>query len=99
MIRYRNFGIVSASEKTKEQRLNSEFNLAFNIYNSIALEYEKAKIEFQNEIPVFTVFEPVTQPTKPSEPILLNNLVIFILGGIVVGGFLALLSIFYDYLK
>ncbi|RPA68091.1 hypothetical protein EF405_10450 [Cyclobacteriaceae bacterium YHN15] len=97
--RDRNFGIVSASEKTKEEKLVAEFNLSFNLYNSIALEYEKAKIQLQNEIPVFTIFEPVTPPNKPSEPIFLKNLLIFTLGGFVFGGFLAIGSIFYDYLK
>ena len=97
--RDKNFGIVSQSEKTKEEKLVAEFNLAFNLYNSIALEYEKAKIQLQNEMPVFTIFEPVTPPIKPSEPIFLRNLFIFTLGGIVFGGFIALWSIFFDYLK
>jgi uncharacterized protein involved in exopolysaccharide biosynthesis len=97
--RDKNFGIISQSEKSKEERLTAEFNLAFNLYNSIALEYEKAKIQLQNEIPVFTIFEPVTPPNKPSEPIFLKNLLIFTLGGFVFGSFLALGSIFLDYLK
>lgn len=97
--RDKNFGIVSQSEKTKEERLTTEFNLAFNLYNSLLLEYEKAKIELQNETPIFTVFEPVTLPNKPSEPNLLINLLIFTLGGFVFGSFLAIGSIFFDYLK
>lgn len=97
--RDKNFGIISQSEKTKEERLVAEFNLAFNLYNSLALEYEKAKIQLQNETPVFTVFEPVTIPNKPSEPNLIRNLVIFSLAGFVMGCFLAIGSIFYDYLK
>ncbi|MFD2203532.1 hypothetical protein [Shivajiella indica] len=97
--RDKNFGIVSQSEKTKEEKLVAEFNLAFNLFNSISLEYEKAKIQLQNEIPVFTIFEPVTPPNKPSEPIFFRNLFIFTLGGFVFGSFLALGSVFYDYLK
>jgi uncharacterized protein involved in exopolysaccharide biosynthesis len=97
--RDKNFGIVSQSEKTKEERLTAEFNIAFNIYNSLALEYEKAKIQLQNETPVFTIFEPVTTPNKPSEPNFIRNLIIFTLGGFVLGGFLTVGSIFYDYLK
>jgi uncharacterized protein involved in exopolysaccharide biosynthesis len=97
--RDKNFGIISQSEKSKEERLTAEFNLAFNLYNSLALEYEKAKIQLQNETPVFTVFEPVTPPTKPSEPNFFMNLVIFTLAGFVLGAFLAVGSIFYDYIK
>lgn len=97
--RDKNFGIISQSEKSKEERLTAEFNLAFNLYNSLALEYEKAKIQLQNETPVFTVFEPVTPPTKPSEPNFFMNLIIFALAGFVMGGFLAVGSVFYDYIK
>jgi capsule polysaccharide export protein KpsE/RkpR len=97
--RDRNYGIISQSEKSKEERLKAEFNLAFNLYNNLTLEYENAKIQLQNETPIFTVFEPVTPPNKPSEPIFFINLLIFTLGGFVFGSFLALGSIFFDYLK
>ncbi|WMJ73279.1 Wzz/FepE/Etk N-terminal domain-containing protein [Cytophagaceae bacterium ABcell3] len=66
--RDQNRNIISASVRTDEEFLQSEFNLAYNIYNSLAQQLEQAQITVQEETPVFKVLEPVSVPVYKSEP-------------------------------
>jgi capsule polysaccharide export protein KpsE/RkpR len=46
----RNF--VSLTAQTEEQRLQDQYNLAFNVFNSLAQQVEQARIKVQEETPV-----------------------------------------------
>ncbi len=73
-----------------EQRLQSEYELAFTLYNTLARRLQEAKIQVQEETPVFRVHEPAIVPSRPAEPDALR-----ILGGaIFVGLFLGVAFIY-----
>lgn len=57
-----NQGILTASARTEEQRLDSEYSIAFNLYNNLTQQYEVAKLELQEETPLFKTLEPVQVP-------------------------------------
>ena len=57
-----NQGNLSARAQTDEQRLNSEYQIAFNLYNSLTQQYEEAKLKVQETTPVFKTLEPVQVP-------------------------------------
>jgi uncharacterized protein involved in exopolysaccharide biosynthesis len=57
-----NQGILTASARTEEQRLDSEYSVAFNLYNTLTQQYEAAKLELQEETPLFKTLEPVQVP-------------------------------------
>ena len=63
-----NRNIVSLTAQTEEQRLQDQYNLAFNIYNSLAQQLEQARIKVQEETPVIKVLEPVQVPIERSKP-------------------------------
>jgi uncharacterized protein involved in exopolysaccharide biosynthesis len=63
-----NQGISSASARTEGERLQSEFNLAFNIYNTLSQQYEQAKIKVQEKTPVIRIIEPAKEPNYRSKP-------------------------------
>lgn len=63
-----NQGIVSRRAMTKEEQLQFEFNIAFNIYNSMKQELEQANIQLKKETPIFTVMEKASIPLGPSKP-------------------------------
>lgn len=63
-----NLYVNSARVKSEEERLQAEFNLAFNIYNQLAQQREAIKLQIEEETPVFTVLEPVVIPVKDSNP-------------------------------
>ncbi|MEQ8523521.1 Wzz/FepE/Etk N-terminal domain-containing protein [Gracilimonas sp.] len=59
-----NQGNLTARARTEEQRLNSEYDIAFNLYNSLTQQYEEAKLKVQEETPVFKVLQPVQVPVN-----------------------------------
>jgi uncharacterized protein involved in exopolysaccharide biosynthesis len=64
----RNVNIQRRSFEVIEQRLQSEYELAFGLYNTLARRLQEVKIEVQEETPVFRVQEPAMIPGKPSSP-------------------------------
>ena len=66
--RDRNKNIVSARVQSEEDRLQAQYNLAFNVYNSLSQQLEQAKIKVQEETPVFKVLNPVQVPVEKSKP-------------------------------
>lgn len=66
--RDRNKNIVSARVQSDEDRLQAQYNLAFNVYNSLSQQLEQAKIKVQEETPVFKVLNPVQVPVEKSKP-------------------------------
>lgn len=63
-----NQGMVSRRAMTKEEELQFEFNIAFNIYNSMKQELEQAAIQLKKDTPIFTVMEKASIPLGPSKP-------------------------------
>lgn len=86
----RNVNLAMQSMAVVEQRLQSEYELAFTLYNTLARRLQEAKIEVQEETPVFRVHEPAIIPNRPSEPDALR-----ILGGSVFVGLFLGVAIIY----
>lgn len=63
-----NQGIISRRAMTKEEQLQFEFNIAFNIYNSMKQELEQAGIQLKKDTPIFSVMEKASIPLGPSKP-------------------------------
>lgn len=72
------------------QRLQSEYDLAYSLYNTLARRLQEAKIQVQEETPVFRVHEPAIIPSNPAEP---DAFRIFA-GAIFVGLFLGVATIY-----
>lgn len=82
--RDRNKNITSARARTQEERLQSEFQLAFEVYSGLAQQMEQARIQVKEETPVFSIIKPVTVPlekTKPNRPMIL--IIWTFLGGVI----------------
>jgi uncharacterized protein involved in exopolysaccharide biosynthesis len=79
-----NRNIISAAAQSEEQRLQDQYNLAFNVYNGLAQQLEQARIKVQEETPVLQVLEPVSVPVEKSKPLRALILVVFaFLGGVI----------------
>lgn len=63
-----NYGQLTARAQTREQRLQSEYDLTFNKYNSLAQKVEQAKLRVQEKTPVVTVLKPIEMPVDNAEP-------------------------------
>ena len=81
--RDRNKNVTSARARTQEERLQSEYQLAFDVYSGLAQQLEQAKIQEKEETPVFAVVRPITVPLEKSKPKRAMILVIWVfLGGV-----------------
>lgn len=78
-----NRNVTSARTRTQEERLQSEYQLAFDVYSGLAQQLEQAQIKVKEDTPVFSIIKPVTIPVEKSKPKRALILVIWIfLGGI-----------------
>lgn len=75
-------GTLSIRNQTEQQRLNSEYQLAFNLYNSFSQKYEESRLKLQEETPLFKVLEPVTVPIDDEASGAKTLIVFFLISGI-----------------
>lgn len=77
-----NVNLSSARAQTQLQRLQSEYDLAFNVYNSLAQQVEQAKLKVQEQTPVVSVLQPVQVPVDDETSGALILIVLMMLSGI-----------------
>lgn len=92
----RNQNVVTSRAKSEEERLQSEYNLAFNIFNQIAQQRESVKMQIQKDTPIFTVLEPVKIPIEKSKPNTKLTMVVFLFTGIIFAVSYLLIIIFLE---
>lgn len=88
--RDQNKNVASALAGTEEERLQSEYNIAMNIYNELAKQLEQAKIQVKQETPVFSILEPAMIPQEKSKP----NKTMIIFLWLFLGGFVGSVIVF-----
>ncbi|MHB1097287.1 MAG: hypothetical protein ACYC3F_14070 [Gemmatimonadaceae bacterium] len=81
----RNRGTLSATAQIEAQRLQSEYNLAFELYRQFSTEREQSRIKQNQDTPVFTVLEQVVVPNSRSRPRRSMDLLVALLSGFCVG--------------
>jgi uncharacterized protein involved in exopolysaccharide biosynthesis len=81
--RDRNMNVATATARTEEERLQSEYSIAFNVYSELAKQLEQAQIQVKEETPVFSILAPAVVPIEKSKPKKAMILVIWLfLGGL-----------------
>jgi LPS O-antigen subunit length determinant protein (WzzB/FepE family) len=71
----RNKNVVTATARSEQEQLTSEYTLIFGVYSELAKKLEQAKIDIKEETPVFTIIKPVSVPTekyKPNRPYIIG---------------------------
>ncbi|MFV0591183.1 MAG: Wzz/FepE/Etk N-terminal domain-containing protein [Draconibacterium sp.] len=86
--RDRNKNVTSAMARTQEERLQSDYTLAFNVYSELAKQLEQAKIKVKEDTPVFAVIKPVTVPLEDNTSGFKILLIWTFLGGVVALGWI-----------
>ncbi|WP_421874965.1 Wzz/FepE/Etk N-terminal domain-containing protein [Marinoscillum sp.] len=74
--RDQNKNVNTARANTEQERLQSEYNLAFSLYDQLAKQRESIKMQVNKNTPIFTILEPVKVPVYKSAP--KRKLMIFI---------------------
>ncbi len=75
-------GSLSIRNQTEEQRLQSEYQVAFNLYNGLTQQFEEARLKVQEETPVFKTLEPVQVPLNDETSGAMILIVFIMLSGI-----------------
>ncbi|MBN2396201.1 MAG: lipopolysaccharide biosynthesis protein [Candidatus Atribacteria bacterium] len=83
-------GQLTAMARTREQRLQSEYDLTYNVYSALAKRLEEARIKLQEETPVVKVIEPAAVPEKKSAP----KRILILIMSVFLGGFMGVGLIF-----
>lgn len=81
--RDRNKNVTSAMARTQEERLQSDYQLAFNVYSELAKQLEQAKIKVKEDTPVFAIIKPVTVPLEDNQSGFTTLLIWIFLGGVI----------------
>lgn len=81
--RDRNQNVVRSAARTEGESLQAEYELAVNVYTSLSQLLEQAKINVQENTPVFTMIDPPSDATKTSSGS--NIILIMILLGLFTG--------------
>lgn len=63
-----NVTLSTAKAQTREQELQSQYDLAFDLFNTLSQNLEQAKLRVQENTPVFTTVEPFQIPSGKSAP-------------------------------
>lgn len=63
-----NQDLMLESFKAKENNLENEMQLQYNIYTQVAQQLQAAKAKVQERTPVYAVLQPATVPLLPSAP-------------------------------
>ncbi len=61
-------GRMTEMARTTEQRLQSDYDLAFKIYSAMAQKFDETRIKLQEQTPVVKVLEPAVVPKEKSAP-------------------------------
>lgn len=78
-----NRGLVTATARSTETRLQSEFNIAFSVYSELAKQREQARIAVKENQTILTLVNPTVVPNEKSAPRRSIILIVFLFLGIV----------------
>lgn len=83
--RDQNRNVSSAMAQTEEERLDSEYNIAFSVYSELAKQLEQAQLKVKEDTPILTTLEPVRIPLEKSSPNRPLILIIWTFLGVIAG--------------
>jgi capsular polysaccharide biosynthesis protein len=83
--RDQNQGFNSALAQTSLEVLQSEYDLAYNVFTELAKQLETQKIQVKENTPVLTIINPVFVPVEKSKPKRFLTLIIWSFAGFFFG--------------
>ncbi|MGM0589749.1 MAG: GNVR domain-containing protein [Bacteroidota bacterium] len=81
-----NVGLTTAKSQVELERLQSEFDLAFNLYQSLSQQLQQVRLKLQEQTPLFKTLQPFQVPLERSSPRRGLILVLSVFLGLMLGG-------------
>ena len=91
-----NRNVVTAIGQMRLNKLENDYNLAFEVFKELSKQMEQIKIKVKDETPVFTILEPVQVPVKKSSPKRMIILIASLIFGTVFGIVFIYTKMFYS---
>jgi uncharacterized protein involved in exopolysaccharide biosynthesis len=85
----RNQNFRTSVAQTEMQRLQNDYNIAFEVYKGLATQLEQAKIKVKEDTPIFTILDAPQVPLFKSKP----KKVIILITSIFFGAFIGVIFI------
>jgi hypothetical protein len=92
LFRERNQNVISPGTLNQLQRLESEYQLKFGLYNEVAKNLESIKIQIKKNTPIFSLIDPVILP----ETSISGFSWLYMVSGLLIGIVSGLIFIFSD---
>lgn len=92
-----NQGLISQQARSKEEQLQAEFSMAFNLYNGMKQELENARLQLKNNTPIFTSFIEPSFPNRPVNLSLVAMLFLCTFLGAFIGVLIVATKLFLEY--
>ncbi len=73
-----NENVILVSYKAKQEEMENEMQLRYNIYNQCAQQLQMAKAKVQERTPAFTILQPATVPLKKDGPKRVTTIIVCI---------------------
>jgi len=90
-----NKSIISAKFEIEKNKIDSQYDLLYSIYSTLAQQREQAKILVQENTPVFKVVSPIQVPIQKSKPMRTTIIIVFTIMGGIIGSLIVVLRFFY----
>ncbi len=87
-----NLNIIDSRFNNKKLGLQSEFEIVNAVYQELAKQVERSKLQVSKDTPIFSVISPVTVPNKRSAPKRTLIVVIWLFLGLVLSSFYILIK-------
>lgn len=84
--------LTTAKAQSRQQELQSQYDLTFSLYNSLSQQLQQKKLELQQNTPVLSVLQPVSVPLNDNTSGFFVLIVTGILGGILALGWVLVQS-------
>lgn len=97
-VRDRSQNLGTMQDRLEIERIQAKYNVANSVYVEMAKQLEQAKMQVKKDTPMFTVIQPVSVPTKPSNS-RAKTLIIWTFLGFVLGCGMVLLRGYLPKLK
>lgn len=94
--RDQNIALTTARAQTELERLQDQKDVAFNVFNSLSQQLEQARLQVQEQTPVFSMVQAVNVPSDKSRPRRGVISISFLFFGIIIG---TVFSVFKSYRK
>jgi LPS O-antigen subunit length determinant protein (WzzB/FepE family) len=80
-----NLNIIDSRFENRLSGLEAEFSLVSSVYQELAKQLEKSKLQVSKDTPIFSVIKPVTIPNNKSAPKRTQMVLVFLFVGFILG--------------